>query len=309
MKKILDAVGYVPRVAVWEMTLACNMRCGHCGSRAGEARPDELSLDEMLQLARDLTALGCNRVTLSGGEPIMFKDWPAITRELRKGGARVNMVSNAWGWNPHTVQTAIEAGLSNVSFSVDGMQQTHDEIRRPGSFERCKKAFQMCKEAGLQTASIMTINRKNMNQIEQVHDFLEAAGVRHWQVQLSDAMGNQEDNIEWAFHPEDMPEVEARVAKLMQRTRMKIAIGDNLGYYGEHEETLRGSSRFGFWTGCMAGVRVIGIEANGNIKGCLSQQHESFVEGNVRKTPLSEIWNKPGNFAYNRDFSVDQVAG
>jgi len=138
---------------------------------------------------------------------------------------------------------------------------------------------------------------------------LAEAGVRHWQVQLSDPMGNQEDNIEWAFHPEDAPDVEARVAALMKNSPMKIAAGDNVGYYGPHEDELRGDTRFGFWTGCMAGVRVIGIEANGNIKGCLSQQHESFVEGNVRDTPLAEIWNKPGNFAYNREFKVDQLEG
>lgn len=309
MREILDALGYIPRIAVWELTLACNMRCGHCGSRAGEPRPDEMSDAEMLQLAKDLTDLGTNRVTLSGGEPIMRKIWPDIARTLRAGGARINMVSNAWGWNPHTVQTAIDAGLSNVSFSVDGMHETHDEIRRAGSFARCAQAFDWCREAGLQTASIMTINRKNLGQIEQVHDFLAAHGVKHWQVQLSDAMGNQEDNLDWAFHPEDAPEVEARVAALMRDTPMQISIGDNLGYYGPHEEELRGKSKFGFWTGCMAGVRVIGIEANGNIKGCLSQQHSSFVEGNVRDTPLREIWTRPGAFAYNREFNVDQLEG
>ena len=30
-----------PRFVVWELTLACNMRCGHCGSTAGVGRKDE----------------------------------------------------------------------------------------------------------------------------------------------------------------------------------------------------------------------------------------------------------------------------
>src|ERR1700712_2023802 len=35
--------GVRPIYAVWEVTLACDLACRHCGSRAGRARPDELS--------------------------------------------------------------------------------------------------------------------------------------------------------------------------------------------------------------------------------------------------------------------------
>ena len=34
------------------------------------------------------------------------------------------------------VRTAKEVGLSNVCFSIDGLEQIHDEIRREGSFRR-----------------------------------------------------------------------------------------------------------------------------------------------------------------------------
>jgi hypothetical protein len=37
-----------PTYVVWEITLACDLACGHCGSRAGRARPDELSTTEAL---------------------------------------------------------------------------------------------------------------------------------------------------------------------------------------------------------------------------------------------------------------------
>jgi MoaA/NifB/PqqE/SkfB family radical SAM enzyme len=36
--------------AVWELTLKCNLACGHCGSRAGDRRDDELSPEEALDL-------------------------------------------------------------------------------------------------------------------------------------------------------------------------------------------------------------------------------------------------------------------
>ena len=37
---------YRPKICVWEITLACNAHCIHCGSVAGEPRADELGTDE-----------------------------------------------------------------------------------------------------------------------------------------------------------------------------------------------------------------------------------------------------------------------
>ena len=54
MIKLLEKYGFVPRVAVWELTLRCNLGCLHCGSRAGKARPDELTLGEALKLCDNL---------------------------------------------------------------------------------------------------------------------------------------------------------------------------------------------------------------------------------------------------------------
>ena len=154
MRKIIEELGFRPTVAVWELTLACNMRCGHCGSRAG--RSDEMSDEELLRVARELSALGCKRVTLSGGEPTLRKAWPEIARTLIAGGTRVNMVTNGWAWTPETAHLVKEIGFANISFSLDGLEKTHDEIRRPGSFKRVLEAFEYCRSETVQLVSIMT---------------------------------------------------------------------------------------------------------------------------------------------------------
>ena len=41
-----DLVNRVPVSIVWEITLACDLACQHCGSRAGRRRRDELSTAE-----------------------------------------------------------------------------------------------------------------------------------------------------------------------------------------------------------------------------------------------------------------------
>ena len=64
----------LPVYAVWETTLACDMACTHCGSRAGKARPNELSTDEALDLVRQLAEANTVEVTLIGGESYLRPD-------------------------------------------------------------------------------------------------------------------------------------------------------------------------------------------------------------------------------------------
>ena len=59
---------YKPIYAVWEITLACDLACRHCGSRAGRDRPDELTTEECLDLVDQMAALGVKEVSLIGGE-------------------------------------------------------------------------------------------------------------------------------------------------------------------------------------------------------------------------------------------------
>ena len=53
-----------PLFVNWELTLACNLRCRHCGSSAGKKRPDELTTDEALAICDQLPALLVQEVDL-----------------------------------------------------------------------------------------------------------------------------------------------------------------------------------------------------------------------------------------------------
>ena len=57
-----------PAYVVWELTLRCDQPCTHCGSRAGDARDDELTTEEAIKVAGDLAKLRAKEVVLIGGE-------------------------------------------------------------------------------------------------------------------------------------------------------------------------------------------------------------------------------------------------
>lgn len=306
-----------PRNCVWEITLACDLRCGHCGSRAGVPRADELTTDECLDVVDQLADLRCELVTLSGGEPTLRPDWDRIARALADRGVLVNMVTNGVGIDRAMAQRAKDAGLCNVGISVDGLPRTHERIRGPGTFQRTLAGIRHFQAVGLSVGIMTTVNRLNLDSLESVRDMVRDLGVSSWRLQLGKPMGSMEEHDEWVIRPRQVLDLVPRLARMKKEGGLTVNVGDSIGYYGPHDRTLRGwgwRGREERWQGCQAGLNAIGIESDGGIKGCLSLQaregeHDPFREGSLREASLAELWFSPGAFSYNRDFSVEDLSG
>ena len=85
---------YTPISVAWEITLACNMNCMHCGQSAGESRSNELTTKEALDLCDQLNKLNAKVINLTGGEPILRKDWSDIGKKIRDLGMDLSLLSN-----------------------------------------------------------------------------------------------------------------------------------------------------------------------------------------------------------------------
>ena len=318
MIEVLTRLGYRPRFCVWELTLACDMRCRHCGSRAGKPRHDELETSELLDIAKQLSEMACKRVTLSGGEPTLHPAWDTVAKALRAGGVRVNIISNGWSWTPEHTRRAIDTGLENIAFSLDGPEDAHDGVRaRPGSFGRVARAIDDCVAKGAPVTVVTHVNNLNKASLETFHAWLADRGVASWQLQVGNPSGSMRDCPDLVLDPEELLWLVPLIADMKQSgpRRPVIFPSDNIGYYGKYERILRDrGATICFWIGCRAGCQVVGIESNGNVKGCLSlpsarNQVDAFVEGNLRDTRLRELWTRPGAFAFNRNYDVGKLEG
>ncbi len=320
-RKRVESKGWKPRNCVWELTLECNLRCGHCGSRAGEARPDELTTQECLRVVGELAALGTELITLSGGEPTLRNDWDQIAQAATSRGVLVNMVTNGIYTGGRTARDmalkAKAAGMANVGISIDGPQEIHETIRGANTFERALNSIREYSAEGMKVAVLTTVNRMNFPVLEQMKQIVEQSGATMWRLQLGKPMGTLGDHQDWVIAPRQLPELVKRLAAMKQQGGVPLAVGDSIGYYGPTDRVLRGwgwRQRTETWQGCQAGMHAIGIQADGGVKGCLSLQAkvgdtDPFVEGNIRETSLLELWNRPGIFAFNRDFNSDLLTG
>ena len=302
---------YNIKSCVWELTLKCNMNCLHCGSRAGRKRSNELSIIEALNVADQLIDLGCEHVSLIGGEVFLYKNWQEIAKKLSSHHVTVNVISNGYLFGDKQINEIKEAGLSNLALSIDGMEAQHNTIRgNPKSFDSIKKTIEKLNDENIPIAVNTTLIDSNVSDLNELHQFLESNNVKVWQLQLANPMGNLSDHNELIISLENIKKVSAFIREKREVSSMKIYTGDNIGYYGEHERYIRGApGDISYWSGCQAGLTTLGIDSIGNIKGCESLYDDVFIEGNIRKNSISEIWNKEGNFAYNRNFDKKLLTG
>jgi len=313
------APGLRTTYAVWELTLKCNLRCIHCGSRAGEARPNELSTKEAIDLVHQLAEAGIREVSLIGGEAFLRPDYLDIAREIRRCGMRVTMQSGGFGMGPKMTEKMAEAGFTAVGISIDGLRKTHNLLRgRDKSYQWCFDAIEAIKGAGMKCAANTQINRLSAPQLAQIYKLLNEAGVEGWQVQLTVPMGNAADRAELLLQPWELLDLFPLLNYLRERgaednTYMYPA--NNIGYFGPYERKMsfvHGLDRhaaMAFWTGSMGGVLTLGIEADGTIKADPSLPTDDWAGGNIRDKSLAEILAESPELTFNDELGTDHLWG
>jgi len=287
-----------PVYCVWELTLSCDLACRHCGSRAGKARPDELTTAECLDVVGQLAEVGVQDVALIGGEAYLREDWVDIARAIVVAKMTCRMVTGARNLDARRVALAEDAGLANISVSIDGAMgtmATHDAQRGRGSFEAATQAMERIGRSRVRLAANTQINRRSLPELEAIAALVVGLGARAWQVQLTVPMGRAADRAgELVLEPYQLLDLFPRLAALqrdvLRPAGVQLAPANNIGYFGPFESEIRLGGQSGVhWKGCPAGAYALGIEADGSLKGCPSLPSASYVGGNLRQQRLAEL--------------------
>ncbi|TNV71278.1 hypothetical protein FGO68_gene5613 [Halteria grandinella] len=308
----IDQLDCTPVYVVWEITLACNLKCSHCGSRAGNPRPQELSTEEALDVVEQLAKLGTREVTIIGGEAFIRRDWLEIVGAIRSHGMVCTMQTGAFKLADKLLDAAVKAGLQGIGISIDGLEGLHDQLRGvKGSYSEALRVLNYCKSIGLTTSVNTQITSSVISQLPDLLSVILEAGGKHWQVQLTVAMGNAVDNEEVLLQPYELANLMPILADLHKKGKdagLLLLPGNNVGYFGPYDVLWRGPE-IGPYSGCPAGQNAIGLEADGTVKGCPSLATSRYSAGNVREHSLSDLWATSPELAFNRERDNSELWG
>jgi radical SAM protein with 4Fe4S-binding SPASM domain len=307
-----DQIDCVPVYVVWEITLACNLKCIHCGSRAGHRRARELTTDECIDVIRQLKELGTREISIIGGEAFVRKDWLAIIRAISDHGIDCTMQTGGYKLSRDMIEAAADAGLLGIGVSVDGLEPLHDHLRGvKGSHREALRVLDDCRRVGIVSSVNTQITSSTMPQLPELMNLIIEAGAKYWQIQLTVAMGNAVDHDDILLQPYELATLMPLLAELHQRgleRGLLLLPGNNVGYFGPYEVLWRGPDR-GYYSGCPAGQNAIGLEADGTLKGCPSLATDRYGAGDVRNSSIAELWATHPALQFNRARGTEDLWG
>ena len=217
-----------------------------------------------------------------------------------------------------------EIGTQRVVVSVDGTRASHDQVRsglgrrgRDSSFDLVMACLDRLRGSEVVSSVITAVTRLNLDQLPAIQAMLKQRGVQRWTVQLAHASGRlRSPGSDGApssllLVPGQLEELVAFLEGAAADPVLPPIVFNSIGYLSREEPIIRPSGRdrpYPFWTGCQCGIRTVGVEPDGGVKGCANQVGDPFVVGNLREEPLRAIWDDEARWHWLRP-RPDQMGG
>jgi len=277
-----------------ELTSRCNARCEHCGSRCdGNTQGEEVSTEDLKRTLKDIAEhYDPNNVFLNvtGGEPLMRKDFFEIMKYASDLGYFWGMTSNGMLITKSMVKKLEEAHMSTVSISIDGLRETHESFRKvPNCFDNILAGIRMMQESKvIKVVQVTTVvNKKNINELEEIYQLLLDNGVQYWRVVNCDPIGRANDNSEILLDLDQYKIIFDFILEKQKEGKMKdVSYGCSHFVGVDLEEEIRADYFF-----CMAGLTVGSILSNGDIFVCPNvPRRPELIQGNIKTDNFVEVW-------------------
>ncbi len=127
----------VPVYAHWGVTHRCNLTCRMCGIWRYGKLEEELSLEQVEQMAARMKRLGVFQLALGGGEPFMREDLEEVVGILLGHGLNVRLLTNGVDIAPERLERLVKAGLRDFAVSLDSLYPARFDYicEREGAWE------------------------------------------------------------------------------------------------------------------------------------------------------------------------------
>ncbi|MGB2907381.1 MAG: radical SAM protein [Candidatus Aminicenantaceae bacterium] len=160
-----------------EITARCNLNCRHCyiNLPAGDKRTQraELTLEEIERIAQEAVELGAFWCLITGGEPLLRKDFPDIYMCLKKKGLLVSVFTNATFLHREHIELFKKYPPRDIEVSVYGVTpETYESVtRKPGSFAAFERGMDLLLQGGIKVRFKAMALRSNVHELPQISEY------------------------------------------------------------------------------------------------------------------------------------------
>jgi len=287
-----------PSDVIWNITNRCNLLCDHCYMAAdAHCLPDELSDEETIALVEQMGERGLPALFLSGGEPMMRKNFWEILELARSYDIRVTVSTNCTLINREAAKRLKANGIDWIATSLYGPAEFHDKmVGVPGTHDRVIEAIKILREEGVNVAIKTAISQATW---PFVYDLIhEAKDLDCGLIYFCDLItsGRSEGEDDGRITPEQWRELGDFIVDdiLSEDSKLEWDIGAMPSFIPFVAEKFvergidvsNGLERLKVISACPVGKGHMNINSAGGIMPC--QFAQDWTVGNIREMSLQD---------------------
>ncbi len=282
----------------WIINNACNLKCIHCYPNSGMEYKKDFSDDDFKKMLYNFEGMHFQRTFLSGGEPLLDKNFSKYLMIAQQISDEVYLCSNGTLLTDSKLSELIDGGLNGIVLSCQAID-ADTALRIYGNEKVPSQVFsaiERIKKLNIALSVEMSLMRQNVHELDNIIEKLIACGVKSLSFKRLLPVGRG-DAYEVGLSKEENYEILKRIYN-WQVTHEEIHFNvhdplygtilfDHLGQYCDDEAMFRWLHGFS----CRAGTRWIGIDPLGNVSPCPILLYKDTIIGNLMNTPLVDILN------------------
>jgi radical SAM protein with 4Fe4S-binding SPASM domain len=246
-------------------------------------RPKELPAEKFISIIDEITDAGCLFLLLTGGDPLLRKDFSSIYRQSKKKGLLVTVFTN--GSLITDAVTGLFADLppQAVEISLYGSTpSTFEKITRtPGSFSSCIRGIERLLEKNIRVRLKTVLMSLNSHEFFEMRSMAEKFGVPfRFDPAISPCLNGDRSPLKFRVSPREAVEKEFSDEKRQ-------------GAWLDYLHRFSGSPITNRLYNCGAGINNFHVDPYGNLRPCLMATtpkhdlfHSSFMDGWKNTIPL-----------------------
>lgn len=256
----------------------CNLRCTYCMPADGIALSPKASLmtaEEIFAIAQTFVENGVDKIRLTGGEPLLRKDFPEIVAKLSTLEVSLSITTNGILIDRH-IDVLKQAGIKKINLSLDTLVASKfHSITLRNQFEKVIDNLHLLLNHHFQVkVNVVLMKGFNDNEIIDFVNLTESLPIAVRFIEFMPFAGNEWDRSKMVSQKEILSQVEENfsldeIQKLEDEKNFTARTYKIKGFQGDFG--IISSITNPFCDGC----NRIRLTANGKIKNCLFSNSET----------------------------------
>ena len=300
---------FKPLYVKLKIVFGCNLKCEMC-NHWRETREAPLVMERFTEIISELALLGCRKIHLSGGEPLLRAGVPELVAHASALGIRPTMTTNGTLVDKGIAKALVQAGLRGVNISLDSQERkVHETVRGvDGAWKKTVKAvrlFARYAHKGKLTVRINTVvSPLNFKGLAGLPDFVAGLGADELNlIAVDDHCGEH-----LSLSRGQIDHYNADIAPLVAARALELGlIHDENGAYPfgrdpiDVKRSRRGEYAYGWYDRhpCYAPWTHALVDYNGLVYLCCMTREQIPPLGDLKTQSFSDTWQGAG-FAWAR---------